>query len=301
MTGLQRMISLRQSLPWHLFDSVADSGLWLQRGLQWLMPAARARQNKNGKVFLVGAGPGDPDLLTLKAARLLANADIVLYDRLVSAEILALIPARARQHYVGKCSGDHHVSQQETERLLVQYARQGLQVVRLKGGDPFLFGRGGEEMQTLWRAGIEVEVVPGITAALGCAAYAGIPLTHRDYASSVLFLTGCNQHGELPASSEALARRDQTLVIYMGLARLPQLCAALQAQGLPANWPVALIAQGTTPNQQVLTGTLATINERLTETPLISPTLVMVGRVVEVVMAQLQQQRLLTSAQLQST
>ncbi|WP_211197869.1 uroporphyrinogen-III C-methyltransferase [Permianibacter fluminis] len=237
-------------------------------------------------MFLVGAGPGDPELLTLKAARILAAADVVLYDRLVSTAILALVPARAHTQYVGKCSGDHHVAQAETEQLLVHYSQQGLQVVRLKGGDPFLFGRGGEEMQTLWRAGIEVEVVPGITAALGCAAYAGIPLTHRDYASSVLFLTGCNQHGDLPASSEALARRDQTLVIYMGLARMPQLCASLQQCGLPADWPVALIAQGTTSSQQVLTGTLATINEELAVMPLVSPTLVVVGRVVEVLLQQ---------------
>lgn len=263
---------------------LADS--WWQRVVKTCLPTKAALPRKTGKVFLIGAGPGDPELLTLKAARILASADVVLYDRLISAEILALIPARVRKYYVGKCSGDHHVAQAETERLLVRYALQGLQVVRLKGGDPFLFGRGGEEMQTLWRAGIDVEVVPGITAALGCAAYAGIPLTHRDYASSVLFLTGCNQHGELPASSSALARRDQTLVIYMGLARLPQLCVALQAQGLPADWPVALIAQGTTVNQQVLTGTLETVNEKLAAMPLISPTLVIVGRVVDVLLHQ---------------
>ncbi|MFZ5844361.1 MAG: uroporphyrinogen-III C-methyltransferase [Pseudomonadota bacterium] len=272
------MISLRfsPSLP------LASSSWWSR----WL-PArtrspSRAGGNRNGKVFLIGAGPGDPELLTLKALRLLNQADVVLYDRLIAPAILALIPARAHKHYVGKCSGDHHVTQAETERLLVQYAQQGLNVVRLKGGDPFLFGRGGEEMQTLWRAGIDVEVVPGITAALGCGAYAGIPLTHRDYASSVLFLTGCNQHGELPASNEVLARRDQTLVIYMGLARLPQLCTSLQQSGLPSDWPVALIAQGTTPQQQLVIGTLGDIAARQQQTQLPSPTLVIVGRVVAV-------------------
>ena len=258
---------------------------WWQRLLpHWWprTPTLKPTPEKSGRVYLVGAGPGDPELLTLKAARILAAADVVLYDRLVSTEILALVPARARQHYVGKCSGDHHVSQNETERLLVQYAQQGLQVVRLKGGDPFLFGRGGEEVQTLRQAGIEVEVVPGITAALGCGAYSGIPLTHRDYASSVLFLTGCNQHGELPASNDVLARRDQTLVIYMGLARLPLLCARLRQQGLPDDWPVALIAQGTTAQQQVLIGNLADIAEKQQHALLPSPTLVIIGRVVTV-------------------
>ena len=263
-----------------------DARFWQTLWQRWRAPVPAQRPPRPvrapGKVFLVGAGPGDPELLTLKAARLLASADVVLYDRLISPEILALIPARVRTHYVGKCSGDHHVAQAETEQLLVQYARQGLQVVRLKGGDPFLFGRGGEEMQTLWRAGIEVEVVPGITAALGCGAYTGIPLTHRDHASSVLFLTGCNQRGELPASSEVLARCDQTLVIYMGLARLPQLCARLRENGLPEEWPVALIAQGTTQQQRVLMGTLRDIAERQTQAQLPSPTLVIVGRVVTV-------------------
>ncbi|HEX4911090.1 MAG TPA: uroporphyrinogen-III C-methyltransferase [Permianibacter sp.] len=275
------MISLRLHR-----STVDDAHFWPMLWQRWrlLMPARPPRRPASaaGKVFLVGAGPGDPELLTLKAARLLASADVVLYDRLISPEILALIPARVRKHYVGKCSGDHHVAQADTEQLLVQYAKQGLQVVRLKGGDPFLFGRGGEEMQTLWRAGIEVEVVPGITAALGCGAYAGIPLTHRDHASSVLFLTGCNQRGELPASSEVLARRDQTLVIYMGLARLSLLCERLRAQGLPADWPVALIAEGTTLQQRVLTGTLCDITEQQAKTPLASPTLVIVGRVVTV-------------------
>ena len=275
------MISLRLHR-----SSVDETRFWQTLWQRWrpLMPARRPQRSAlaTGKVFLVGAGPGDPELLTLKAARLLASADVVLYDRLISAAILALIPARVHKHYVGKSSGDHHVAQAETEQLLLQYARQGLQVVRLKGGDPFLFGRGGEEMQTLWRAGIDVEVVPGITAALGCGAYAGIPLTHRDHASSVLFLTGCNQHGELPASTEVLTRRDQTLVIYMGLARLPLLCARLRAQGLPEDWPVALIAEGTTPQQHVLTGTLSDIAEQQAQARLPSPTLVIVGQVVTV-------------------
>ncbi|MFN4290888.1 MAG: uroporphyrinogen-III C-methyltransferase [Permianibacter sp.] len=255
---------------------------WWRRLRQRWQSSLHAHTRKKGKVFLVGAGPGDPELLTLKAARILARADVVLYDRLIPTEILALLPVHAQKHYVGKCSGDHHVSQTETERLLIQYAQQGLQVVRLKGGDPFLFGRGGEEMQALWQAGIEVEVVPGITAALGCGAYAGIPLTHRDYASSVLFLTGCNQYGELPASHDVLARRDQTLVIYMGLARLPELCVRLRRCGLPDDWPVALVAQGTTAQQRVLIGNLADIAEQQQQALLPSPTLVIIGRVVTV-------------------
>lgn len=283
------MIHLRATALTTLRDAAAAdaaavvSSAWWQR---WWSRArstgAHRRRQTTGKVFLVGAGPGDPELLTLKAARILAAADVVLYDRLISAAILALVPAHAHKHYVGKCSGDHHVAQAETERLLVRYAQQGLRVVRLKGGDPFLFGRGGEEMQTLWQAGIDVEVVPGITAALGCAAYAGIPLTHRDHASSVLFLTGCNQHGELPASNEVLARRDQTLVIYMGLARLSLLCARLRQQGLPDDWPVALVAQGTTAQQQLLIGTLSTIADQQTLAQLPSPTMMIVGQVVTV-------------------
>jgi len=244
--------------------------------------ACRSEQNRRvGKVYLVGAGPGDPELLTLKAVRVLACAEVVLYDRLVALAVLDFVPASAQRLYVGKRCGDRQVSQAQTEALLLHNARAGYRVVRLKGGDPFLLGRGGEEMQTLQHAGIEVEVVPGITAALGCAAYAGLPLTHRDYASSCLFLTGCDRTGALPADVATLTRRDQTRVIYMGLARLQTLSESLRTHGLPSDWPVAVIEKGTTPGQRVLPGNLATIAGIVADAKVQCPALVIVGRVVE--------------------
>lgn len=231
-------------------------------------------------VYLVGAGPGDPELLTRKAERLLREADLILHDRLVSPEILALAGTRPERVYVGKQCGNHHVPQGRTEELLIRYARKGLTVVRLKGGDPFVFGRGGEEQDALRAAGIPCEIVPGVTAALGCAAATGIPLTHRDHARSVLFLTGHDRDGRGPEDWATLTRRDRTLVVYMGLGPLADFCAGLRRNGLPGDWPVAVIADGTTDGQRVVRGTLTDVARRAAEAGLPSPALTLVGRVV---------------------
>ena len=234
----------------------------------------------SGRVYLVGAGPGDPELLTRKAERVLREADVILHDRLVSPAILALAGPGPARVYAGKKCGDHHVPQGRTEELLIRYARQGLTVVRLKGGDPFIFGRGGEEQDALRAAGIPCEVVPGVTAALGCAAATGIPLTHRDYARSVLFLTGHDRDGRSPDDWSTLTRRDRTLVVYMGLQPLADFCAGLRANGLPDDWPVAVIAEGTTRQQRVVRGTLRDIADRAAGAGLPSPALTLIGRVV---------------------
>ena len=233
-----------------------------------------------GKVYLVGAGPGDPDLLTLKAARLLRSAEVVVIDQLVSPGVLALIGPAARRIHAGKQRNHHTLQQHEINELLVSLARQGRQVVRLKGGDPFVFGRGGEEAQELAAAGIAFEVVPGVTAACGVSAYAGIPLTHRDFAQSCTFVTGHLKDGSCDLDWPALARPRQTVVIYMGLSGLAIICAQLQAHGLPAEWPAAVVAQGTLATQQAVCATLATLPEAVARAGLQSPCLTIVGEVV---------------------
>ena len=233
-----------------------------------------------GKVWLIGAGPGDPDLLTVKAARLIAQADALVFDHLVGDGIMDLARADARRIYAGKEASNHTLPQASINNLLVELAREGLSVVRLKGGDPFIFGRGGEELEALAASGIPFEVVPGITAAAGCAAYSGFPLTHRDHAQAVTFVTGHLKDGSMNLDWPGLARRRQTVIIYMGLHGLSYLCEQLIAHGLPSDWPAAIVQQGTTPNQRTVTGTLATLPELAEAAALKAPTLIIVGEVV---------------------
>ncbi|OUS26031.1 uroporphyrinogen-III C-methyltransferase [Gammaproteobacteria bacterium 45_16_T64] len=234
-----------------------------------------------GEVYLVGAGPGDPDLLTFRALRLMQQADVVLYDRLVSPEVLDLVRRDAERIYVGKARNDHSVPQDKINQYLVDLALEGRRVCRLKGGDPFIFGRGGEEIDMLAEQNIDFQVVPGITAASGCSTYAGIPLTHRDYSQSVRFVTGHLKDGTSDLDWEVLAKGNQTLVFYMGLVGLPNICSSLIDHGMAAEMPIALIQQGTTRNQKVLTGTIATMPDIVRDNPVVPPTLIIVGEVVQ--------------------
>ncbi|SFJ95931.1 siroheme synthase CysG [Methylophaga sulfidovorans] len=236
---------------------------------------------ETGEVFLVGAGPGDPELLTFKALRLMQQADIVFYDRLVSKEILALARKEAELVYVGKQRAWHAVRQEEINNLLLEHAKQGKRVLRLKGGDPFIFGRGGEEIDTLAENNIPFQVVPGITAASGCASYAGIPLTHRDYAQSCIFVTGQLKEGELNLNWSVLVKPKQTVVVYMGLAGLSQLSQKLQEHGMPADMPAALVQQGTTENQKVWLSTIDELPELAEREKPIAPTLLIIGEVTK--------------------
>ena len=258
----------------HVFnDNIAEANRLIEQALlEWKAP--------KGEVYLVGAGPGDPELLTLKALRLMQQADVVIYDRLVSPAILELCRRDADKIYVGKARSNHSVAQEGINALLVEYAAQGKRVCRLKGGDPFIFGRGGEEIQELFAAGVAFQVVPGITAASGCSAYAGIPLTHRDYAQSVRFLTGHLKEGSPELPWKELVYENQTLVLYMGLVGLEKICAQLIAHGQRPNMPVALISKGTTPEQKVVVGTLADIASKVSEYQIQAPTLTIIGEVV---------------------
>ena len=233
-----------------------------------------------GTVYLIGSGPGDLDLLTLRAARLIGEADAVVYDHLIADGVLELVRPDAQKIYVGKETSNHTVPQDELNLLLVRLAREGKKVVRLKGGDPFIFGRGGEEIETLFEFGIAFEVVPGVTAAAGCAAYAGIPLTHRDHAQAVVFVTGHLRDGSVNLDWPALARPNQTVVFYMGVGGIDEICRQMIAHGLPGNHPAAVVQNGTTSRQRVLTADLTTLPGKVQAAGVTSPALIIVGTVV---------------------
>jgi len=233
-----------------------------------------------GEVFLVGAGPGDPDLLTLKALQLMQRADVVLYDNLVSPKVLDRVRRDASMEFVGKRSGYRSTSQEDINELLVRLALEGHRVLRLKGGDPFIFGRGGEEITALVQHEIPFQVVPGITAASGCAAYAGIPLTHRELSQSVRFVTGHPKNGQVDLPWRELTHDNETVVFYMGLGGLTSICSQMIQHGRRAETPVAIISKGTTPEQQVLKGSLETMPGLVARTQIQSPTLIIVGDVI---------------------
>jgi uroporphyrin-III C-methyltransferase / precorrin-2 dehydrogenase / sirohydrochlorin ferrochelatase len=257
---------------------LGNAALAEEKLLAKLADDANAKQQ--GEVYLVGAGPGDPDLLTFRALRLMQKADVVVYDRLVSPEIVELVRRDAEKIYVGKAKSKHTVPQEEINELLAREALAGKRVVRLKGGDPFIFGRGGEEIETLVARGVNFQVVPGITAASGAASYAGIPLTHRDHAKSVVFATGHLQDNSINLNWQGLAQPDQTIVFYMGLTGLAIICEQLVKHGLPPSTPIAMVQSATTAQQKVITGTFTDIQQKAEAAGIQPPALIIVGSVV---------------------
>ena len=248
--------------------------------LRAMIQATEDAEFEKGEVYLVGAGPGDPDLLTFRALRLMQRADVVLYDRLVAPAIVDLVRRDADRIFVGKEKSKHVVPQPEINELLLSLAQEGKRVLRLKGGDPFIFGRGGEEIEDLVRHNIPFQVIPGITAAAGCASYAGIPLTHRDHAQSCLFVTGHLKDGSVDLNWDALCQPGQTVVVYMGLTGLESICREMIRHGLENTTPAALIQQGTTLNQRVIAATLGSLPDAVTAAKVRAPTLLIVGSVV---------------------
>jgi uroporphyrin-III C-methyltransferase / precorrin-2 dehydrogenase / sirohydrochlorin ferrochelatase len=251
------------------------------KALEDLLKKTAASLQKYGEVYLVGGGPGDPDLLTFRALRLMQQADVVLHDRLVSPGVLDLVRRDAEKIYVGKEPTDHPVPQEEINQLLIRLAKQGKRVLRLKGGDPFLFGRGGEEIETLMDEGIPFQVVPGITAAIGTSAYAGIPLTHRDYAQSCIFVTGHLKDNSTNLNWDVLAKPNQTVVIYMGLRSLPIICRELVQHGMPSDKPAALVQKATTADHRVFVGTLQTLPSIVEAADIKLSSIIIIGEVVK--------------------
>ena len=236
-----------------------------------------------GIVYLVGAGPGDPNLITLRAVELIKTADVVLYDRLVSKKIIAMIPKKAEKIYVGRDVGDDYKHQDSTNDMMVKYAKSNKNVVRLKGGDPFIFGRGGEEAEYLRKYKVKFEIIPGITSGIGSAVYSGIPLTHRKYSSSVVFVTG---HEDPEKTKDAvkwkqLAKSVETIVIMMGLSRIGTISKSLIAGGVSKSTPVAVIQNGTTENHRLVVGTLSNIEQKIKQNKITPPSIIIIGNVVK--------------------
>jgi uroporphyrin-III C-methyltransferase/precorrin-2 dehydrogenase/sirohydrochlorin ferrochelatase len=263
----------------HIFSGqLAEAGSLIEKLIE--QAADEGDTRPVGEVYLVGAGPGDPDLLTFRALRLMQQADVVLYDRLISDGILNLVRRDAIRIYVGKRPRDHTLSQEEIGAMLVRLAQEGKRVLRLKAGDPFIFGRGGEEIEALSEHGITFQVIPGVTAAAGCAAYAGIPLTHRDHAQACIFVTGHGKDGELDLNWTALIQPRQTVVVYMGLSSLGLITEGFVTHGADPETPAAVVENGTREGQRVITGTLASLPGKTAEAGIESPALIIVGSVV---------------------
>jgi len=263
----------------HLFSNQLEQAELLM-GSQLKEAAVAGDKPPVGEVYLVGTGPGDPDLLTFRALRLMQQADVVLYDRLIGDGILNLVRRDAERIYVGKLPENHSVPQEEIGKMLIRLALEGKRVLRLKGGDPFVFGRGGEEIEALSEHGIAFQVIPGVTAAVGCASYAGIPLTHRDHAQGCMFVTGHEKDGKLNLNWKSLIQPRQTVVVYMGLSSIAAITGGFIANGADPATPAAIIENGTRAGQRVITGTLESLSEQTKEAGIKSPALIIVGSVV---------------------